>query len=62
MLNPNIGKLLDQYENRYELVVDVAKLARKISSKAEEEGVVLSDKPVTIAINELAQKKCNAEQ
>ena len=36
MLNPNIGKLIGGYENRYRLVIDVAHTARDISQKQEE--------------------------
>lgn len=47
MLNPSIGKLLETYESRYELVIDVARRARKISEYAEMEGQILTEKPVT---------------
>lgn len=57
MLNPAIGKLIENYDNRYRLVTDVAKCARKVSSKAEEEGEILIEKPVSIAINKLANDK-----
>ena len=59
MLNPSIGKLLESYDNRYQLVIDVARRARKISARAEEEGTVLTGKPVTIAMDELAVIKSN---
>ena len=58
MLNPSIGKLLDTYESRYELVIDVARRARKISEYAQMEGQILTEKPVTLAINDLAETKC----
>ncbi len=56
MLNPNIGKLIGNYENRYRLVIDIANNARKISKKAEDEGNVLIEKPVSLAIDKLANK------
>lgn len=56
MLNPNIGKLIGNYENRYRLVIDVANNARKISKKAENEGNILIEKPVSLAIDSLANK------
>lgn len=56
MLNPSIGKLINQYESRYQLVTDIAKLARHISEKADEEGKVLVEKPVNTALNELADR------
>lgn len=55
MLNPSIAKLIKNYDSRYQLVVDVANLARHISEKAEEEGRVLTEKPVNMALNQLAE-------
>ena len=49
MLNPSIGKLINIYESRYQLVIDVAKYARYISEKAEQEGRILVEKPVDMA-------------
>ncbi len=57
MLNPAIGKLINAYKNRYELVLDIARRARKISQRAEEENEILIEKPVTLAMNELAREK-----
>ena len=57
MLNPAIGKLINSYKNRYELVLEIAKRARKISEKAENEGEIIIEKPVTLAMNELAREK-----
>ncbi len=56
MLNPAIGKLINDYENRYDLVLDVAKRARKISEKAERDSEIIIEKPVTLAMNELAKE------
>jgi len=58
MLNPSIGKLINEYENRYDLVIDVARRARKISNRAENDGEILTEKPVTLALDELAEEKC----
>ncbi len=58
MLNPSIGKLINEYENRYDLVIDVARRARKISNRAENDNEILSEKAVTLALNELAEEKC----
>ena len=41
MLNPNIGKLIQNSDNRYRLVIDVAYNARKISAKAEADGEII---------------------
>ena len=57
MLNENLGKLIEDYENRYRLVTDIAKCARKISEKAQADGEILIEKPVSIAINKLAADK-----
>ncbi len=56
MLNPNIGKLIQNSENRYRLVLEIAHTARKISAKAEEEGEISTLKPVSVAIDTLASK------
>ncbi|MBR4123588.1 MAG: DNA-directed RNA polymerase subunit omega [Clostridia bacterium] len=56
MLNPNIGKLITNTENRYRLVIDIAHTARKISAKAEEKGEIIIEKPVSIAIDKLASE------
>lgn len=57
MLNPAIGKLIENYDNRYRLVSDIAKCARKVSREAEEREEILIEKPVSIAINKLAAEK-----
>ena len=44
MLNPAIGKLINTYENRYDLVIDVAKRARMISKRAQEQEIILTEK------------------
>lgn len=57
MLNPSIGKLIQNYENRYRLVMDIAKMARGISGEAEKNEEILIEKPVSIAIDKLASEK-----
>ena len=57
MLNPAIGKLIENYENRYGLVTEIANCARDIASKAEENEEILLEKPVSIAINKIAKEK-----
>ena len=56
MLNPNIGKLIKGYNNRYRLVIDVAHTARDISEKIEESGEISVEKPVSVAIDKLASE------
>ena len=55
MLNPAIGKLINNSENRYKLVKKIAKEARNISAEAEKNGEIIIEKPVTIAINKMAE-------
>ena len=54
MLNPAIGKLIESYDNRYRLVLEVADAAREISGEANEKGEIIVEKPVSIAIDKLA--------
>ena len=56
MLNPNIGKLIQSYDNRYRLVIDVAHMAREIAKKMQETGDISTEKPVSIAIDRLASE------
>lgn len=57
MLKPEIGKLIRSYPNRYRLVVDVARRARKIAAQAEEQGEILLEKPVSLAIEQIARER-----
>ena len=57
MLNPAIGKLINNYENRYQLVHDVANKAREIAQNAEDNREILVEKTVSLEINELAEQK-----
>ena len=54
LLYPAMKELLKNIPSRYLLVNIVAARARKISSEAEQEGISLEDKPVTLAIREVA--------
>lgn len=55
MLYPAMSDLLKQVPSRYKLVNVVAQQARRIAQTAEDEGYPLEDKPVTLAIRQLAQ-------
>ena len=57
MLYPPMNELLKQVPSRYMLVNVVAQRARQISSTAEEEEMPLAEKPVTLAIREVAEGK-----
>ncbi len=56
MLNPAIGKLIENYDSRYQLVHDVADEARRISETAEQNHEIITEKPVTLAINKIASE------
>lgn len=60
MLYPPMKDLLSKVPSRYQLVNVVACRARQISSASEESGVPLEDKPVSIAIQEVANGQLTA--
>lgn len=60
MLYPPIADMLEKVDGRYLLVNVVAKRARQIAEEANEFGEDLPDKPVTMAIREVAEGKLTA--
>lgn len=60
MLYPPVADLLKDVQSRYLLVNVVAHRARQIAAEAEEFGEELPEKPVTLAIQEVADGKLNA--
>lgn len=60
MLYPPMNKLTGYIPNRYMLVNVVARRARQIAEAAEEAGEPLDEKPVTLAINEVAEGRLDA--
>ena len=54
MLYPPMSDLLKNIDSRYLLVNVVARRARQISIEAEQDGIALTEKPVTLAIREVA--------
>ena len=60
MLYPAMNKLTSVIPNRYMLVNVVARRARQIAEAADESGEHLEDKPVTMAIHEVAEGKLDA--
>ena len=62
MLYPAMKDLLQKVPSRYQLVNVVAHRARQIAREAEITGEPLDDKPVSIAIREVAEGKLDAEQ
>ena len=57
MLYPPVAELLKKVDSRYLLVNLVAHRARQIAAEAEANGEHLEEKPVTEAINEVAEGK-----
>lgn len=60
MLYPAMSKLNSYIPNRYMLVNVVARRARQIAEEAEADGIHLEEKPVTLAIHEVADGKLGA--
>ena len=60
MLYPPVADMLKHVQSRYLLVNVVAKRARQISEEAEVLNEELSEKPVTLAIHEVAEGKLTA--
>ena len=54
MLYPSLAELLKNVNSRYLLVNVIAKRAREIAIVSEENGIPLDEKPVSIAIDEIA--------
>lgn len=57
MLYPSMKQLLKQVDSRYLLVNVAAKRAREIADAAQNDEIELTEKPVRIAINEIAEGK-----
>ena len=60
MLYPPVADMLKNVDSRYLLVNVVAQRARVISEEAEAFGEELDEKPVTLAIREVAEGKLTA--
>ena len=53
IINPSIVDLLEKVDNRYSLVIITSKRARQIIDGSEAYVTVPSNKPLTVAINEV---------
>ena len=60
MLYPPVADMLKNVESRYLLVNVVAQRAREIAIRADENQEELTEKPVTLAIREVADGKLSA--
>ncbi len=57
MFNPDLRNVLKNKTSRYSLVTAVAKRAREIAGEAQENGEILSEKPVSLALDEIINGK-----
>jgi len=62
MIYPTLMSLLEKVDSKYTLVVAVAKRARQLVDGQTKLTNVNSNKPVTIAINELYEEKITYER
>ena len=57
MIYPSINSLMEKVDSRYTLVVAAAKRARQLAEGANKLTRCSSEKPVTVAINEINEDK-----
>lgn len=57
VFNPDLSSVLSNHTSRYSLVRATAKRAREISQEAEDNDIILVEKPVSIAIDEIINHK-----
>ncbi len=57
MFNPDLAPVLKNHISRYSLVTATAKRAREISKQAEDEGEILIEKPVSLALDDFLEGK-----
>ena len=57
MLKPSANIIKTPHKSYYSLVIAVAKRAREIAEEAENEGRILMDKPVDLAVQDFVSDK-----
>lgn len=57
MIEPSINSLMEKVDSRYTLVVATAKRARQLADGSNKLTKCNSEKPVTVAINEISENK-----
>ena len=57
MLKPSANIIKTPHLNHYSLVIAVAKRARQITERAENEGIKLVEKPVDLAVQDFVKDK-----
>ena len=53
MFNPDLRGVLTNHLSRYSLVTATAKSAREIAEDAEENKIIMTEKPVSVALDEI---------
>lgn len=53
MFNPDLTEVLKTCPSRYSLVTATAKRAREIAADAKENDIILNEKPVSLALDEI---------
>jgi DNA-directed RNA polymerase subunit omega len=62
MLEPSVKKLTEMIPGRFYLVNIAAQHARMIADEADERGVLLGEKPISLAIKDIASGRLVAYQ
>ena len=57
MFNPDLKNVLKNHLSRYSLVKEKTKRARQISDESLENGEIMVEKPVSIALDEIVEGK-----
>jgi len=57
MFNPDLSNVLKDHLSRYSLVTATAHRAREISDEALENGDIIVEKPVSLALDEIVEGK-----
>lgn len=57
MLKPSDNMIRTPHRSYYSLVIAVAKRARQIAERAAEDGEVLTEKPVDLAVHDFVENK-----
>lgn len=55
--NPSLQNVLKDHMSRYSLVIATAKRAREIAEEAEEKGEILTEKTVSLALEDIVEGK-----
>ncbi len=57
MLRPTDIETIKGDQSRYAMVIAVAKRARQIASESEDKNIILTEKPVSLAIQDFTKKE-----